>query len=183
MEKKEKSPVHYEIRSLQSRSWVCFLLASTAGRGAYPWMQFVSPVRLSWRKLSSDVQVAIARARTSFLWMEACVHFYFQLHDRSVQAPVQAAQSLWAQGAWAGLCLQGLVSLGFSISFSFYTPPTSCLQGALSPLGRDLIETAHLGLGLPALSLCILSSCGSLYLSSYAAGGSFPDHGWARSCY
>lgn len=47
-----------------------------------------------------------------------------------------------------------------------------CLQGALSPQGRGLVETTLLGLSLPGLSLHI-----TFVLVLLGAGGSFPEGG------
>lgn len=64
------------------------------------------------------------------------------------------------------------------ISYGSYTLFISLLQDSLSPEERKLMETFHLGLSVPrSLTLCVLSSYGSLYLFSSAAEGSVSDNG------
>lgn len=64
------------------------------------------------------------------------------------------------------------------VSLAFFLPPL--LQSTLSPKGRDLIDTSHLGLSISrSLMLCTLSGCGSLYLfpstSEIPVGAYFPS--------
>lgn len=54
------------------------------------------------------------------------------------------------------------------------------LQGSLSLEERDLMETSCLGPSVPrSLTLCIMSDCGSLYLSTSVAGVSFSDDSYS----
>ena len=82
-------------------------------------------------------------------------------------------------GAWVMLCLEGLVSLVFSIpsfSYDLFASPSTAF---LVPLGKNLLETLHLGLDVPwSLTLCILSGCRILYLFPSTAEESFSDDGW-----
>ena len=69
------------------------------------------------------------------------------------------------------LHLKGLIFLVSSISFVSYSL-FHLLQCFLSSVGRDLMETSHLGLSVPrSLTLCMLSGYCSLYLFLSAAWG------------
>lgn len=64
--------------------------------------------------------------------------------------------------------LEGLAYLVFSSSSGSTLFPLPLLAGSLSPEGRDLMEASHLGLNVVprSITLCIISSCRPLYLSS-----------------
>lgn len=80
------------------------------------------------------------------------------LRELSVQAPLQC---LALMCAWALLCLEGLVSLGFSISFSLYTlPPSSvcrCPESSGEGFGGDTSSQTESSRSFSAYYLCISS--------------------------
>lgn len=77
--------------------------------------------------------------------------------------------------------LKGFVFLVSSTisAVALFLPPL--LQGLLSLVMMDLMETSHVGLSVPrSLSLCIMFGYRYLNLFSYAAGRNFSDEGRAR---
>ena len=70
--------------------------------------------------------------------------------------------------------LEGLVLLVSSTPSASYTLSASSSMGSLSPEGRDLMETSHLGLSV-SWCLTLLSDLKSLYLFLSIEGESFSD--------
>lgn len=80
-------------------------------------------------------------------------------------------QSCWFRGPCFFGVFQSLWLLYLSTSFSTKFP---------YPWVEELKEASHLGLGVLRSLTLGMSSCGSLYLFSSAAGWCFSDDGWAR---
>ena len=148
---------------------------------------FVPPVRLPWRKLSFQLQ-RLSTEVASGLGIGTCEHFSFLLQDPIWCRPMKTLSSC-VHGSyhkhtapsvimctWILLLSRALISWHPPPLWSSYSSCLLFLESLVSPEGRDLVKTSCLRLSIPrSLTLCIMSTCGFLYLFPCTAGRSYFD--------
>ena len=132
------------------------------------WLSTFGIVKFPWWKLIIHVQV-LSIGDSFWARDGVCVHFSFQLQDLIWWRSMQDLSSY--------VCLSWCI---WKTLFPWYPPYpltftlflASLPQNSLSPKGRELMETCHLGLSVPeSLILCLTSGSGSPYLFPSAARG------------
>lgn len=140
------------------------------------------PVRLSGRNLHFHLKVVtLFRQLLSYRWGHISTAPFSSKNPTCADhwSPCTCCFCLCEFMLIDPIDLNGFVFLVSSIPYVFYSLP----EGFLSPDGRDLMETLHLGLNVPrCLILWIMYVYRFLYLLTYAAGESFFDDDW-MSCW
>lgn len=151
------------------------------------WIYFVFPIN-SWAWSLPPLNMVYIHSETSlkktnnfFLWERLSIEDNFWVRDNTTSGLCSLHHSaLELHLAWpcpgSRLAATVFVLIYTPLLLCLYTQLSWCLpipltpitflpflQGFLNPERRDLLETPHLGLRIQGLSLCTLSSCGSLY--------------------
>ena len=140
-------------------------------------------MKLPWRKLNFNLQVAINRDYVSsidevmhLLLFSAPRSQLVQIPARPVQAASVRVNSYVYQFCWF-IGLRILNSL-WHLHFFFLAPLT---ERSTSHKNRNLMWTSNLDMCvLRHLTLCIISAFGSPYFFPFATGKHFSDANWAK---